>query len=283
MALVFYDSVDDFLTHHESMLLKHEAKHQLMLSNAYRLKANASKLNHFMGIIHENHDIKVIFLYMAPYNLLVDSFSEISTEDLYDFTFAIYQKCPSLPGINAPFYIAEPFCEFFHQISGKFYYKRLGMDIMVLHELESIDLPKGSMRLATLDDLNLVNQWVLSFHQESLNEAVKLEDVDKSNRLRIEQSRLFLFENEHQMIVSMGAIARTLQKGCSLSLIYSDALKRNQGYGLAITHYLSKHILSLGYEYVTLFVDLSNPISNRVYQKLGFKVISSQYDFRLID
>ncbi len=283
MALVFYDSVDDFLTHHESMLLKHEAKHQLMLSNAYRLKTNASKPNHFMGIIHENHDIKVIFLYMAPYNLLVDSFSEISTEDLYDFTFAIYQKCPSLPGINAPFYIAEPFCEFFHQISGKFYYKRLGMDIMVLHELESIDLPKGSMRLATLDDLNLVNQWVLSFHQESLNEAVKLEDVDKSNRLRIEQSRLFLFENEHQMIVSMGAIARTLQKGCSLSLIYSDALKRNQGYGLAITHYLSKHILSLGYEYVTLFVDLSNPISNRVYQKLGFKVISSQYDFRLID
>jgi uncharacterized protein len=283
MELVFYDSVDDFLVHHESMLLKQEAKHQLILSNAYRLKASVTKPNHFTGMIHDNHDIKVIFLYMAPYNLLVDSFSEISTEDLYDFTYAIYQKCPSLPGINASLDIAEPFCKFFHQITGKFYYKRLGMDIMVLHALKTINLPKGLMKLATLEDLSLVNQWVLSFHQESLNEAVNIEDVDQSNKLRIEQSRLFLFENEHQEVVSMGAIARTLQKGCSLSLIYSDALKRNQGYGLAITYYLSNRILNLGYDYVTLFVDKSNPISNRVYQKLGFEIISSQYDFRLID
>jgi len=283
MELVFYDSVDDFLTHHESMLFNQEAKHQLILSNAYRLKNSESKPSHFMGMIHINHDIKLIFLYMAPYNLLIDSFSDISTEDLYDFTYTIYQKCPNLPGINAPLHIAEPFCEFFRQISGKFYYKRLGMDIMVLHELQPLHLPEGSMRLASKKDLNLVNEWVLSFHQESLNEAVHVKDVDQSNQQRIEQSRLFLFENEHHEIVSMGAIARTLQKGCSLSLIYSDIKKRNLGYGLAITYNLCQHIFNLGYEYITLFVDKSNPISNRVYQKLGFHIISSQYDFRLID
>lgn len=37
-----------------------------------------------------------------------------------------------------------------------------------------------------------------------------------------------------------------------------------------------------GKSYVTLFVDKKNPISNRVYRKIGFDVLEDAGDYRVV-
>lgn len=43
-----------------------------------------------------------------------------------------------------------------------------------------------------------------------------------------------------------------------------------------------RDLLASGKAYVTLFVDKKNPISNRVYRKIGFDVLEDASDYRLV-
>lgn len=38
-----------------------------------------------------------------------------------------------------------------------------------------------------------------------------------------------------------------------------------------------------GYSYATLYVDKTNPISNRVYRKVGFEIVEEAYDYHFTE
>ena len=70
-----------------------------------------------------------------------------------------------------------------------------------------------------------------------------------------------------QMRLSMH---RELIKGKGISGVYTAKEERGKGYAYNLVYTLSKKCLDEGSEYCVLYTDAENPISNHVYEKMGY-------------
>jgi predicted GNAT family acetyltransferase len=52
---------------------------------------------------------------------------------------------------------------------------------------------------------------------------------------------------------------------------YTDTAFRGKGFGASIVHRVTKGLLDVGFEYCMLTADAKNPISNKVFQKVGYE------------
>ena len=64
-----------------------------------------------------------------------------------------------------------------------------------------------------------------------------------------------------------------------MGLVYTPSDLRGRGYASACVAELSQRILDSGKAFCTLFTDLANPISNSIYQRIGYRPLG---DFREI-
>ena len=76
-------------------------------------------------------------------------------------------------------------------------------------------------------------------------------------------------------------LSAILWEGKSVSGVYTPKEERCKGYAYNLIYRVSKEFLDGGAEYCVLFTDDSNPISNHVYEKIGYerKVDTIDIDF----
>jgi len=70
-------------------------------------------------------------------------------------------------------------------------------------------------------------------------------------------------------VASAAAVGPT-PNGIRLNHVYTPPALRGRGYASALVASLSRHLLDEGRAFVFLHTDLSNPISNRVYERIGY-------------
>jgi predicted GNAT family acetyltransferase len=58
--------------------------------------------------------------------------------------------------------------------------------------------------------------------------------------------------------------------------VYTPPGLRGRGYGGAVTAAVTRAALDAGAEDVVLFTDLANPISNALYQRLGYRPVEDR-------
>ena len=132
---------------------------------------------------------------------------------------------------------------------------------------------KGRLRRAKASDLAFIPYWREDFFGK-LGAAADLDGYEAM----ISAKNLYILE-DGGVPVSMARIDQKLENICGLGLIYTPPYFRNKGYGASVTARLSKICLDERYSCV-LSADLSNPVSNGIYQKLGYRQVC---DLLLID
>ena len=73
--------------------------------------------------------------------------------------------------------------------------------------------------------------------------------------------------------VSMALRTRPTRRGCAVGGVYTPPELRRKGYASACVAALSQHLLDQGYQFCTLFTDLANPTSNRIYLQIGYQPV----------
>lgn len=279
MEIKFMHSIHDWIRTCKKYFDQDEPLLQLVITNTnYLMEHHEQKA--FFGVGKEHSRILFIFMYRPPYNLVVHSFREINDNDMMTFAQNIFEKEPHIPGINAPDAFAKGFSSCFSRISGRNHKPYLHMDIMVIKSLKPVILPIVTCRLAQQSDLSLLNEWTLKFSEEALHTTPDFASVNERSMERISKKQCYLIYDEQNKPRAMGLLTRPMKKGIAISLVYTEKASRGLGYGMAVAYYLSKAAFEMGYQYVSLYVDKSNPISNKVYRKVGFEVISDQSDYR---
>jgi predicted GNAT family acetyltransferase len=76
----------------------------------------------------------------------------------------------------------------------------------------------------------------------------------------------------------MAANSRFSQNGGTVSLVYTPDELRGHGYGSVVTALVSEIILK-NKKIANLFTDLTNPTSNSIYQKIGYKKVGENIHF----
>jgi predicted GNAT family acetyltransferase len=143
---------------------------------------------------------------------------------------------------------------------------------------EALEVPVRSGRLVTAgpEYFPLLVEWFRAFHQEALPRE-QARDYAQLVGLRIENGSIFIWE-EHGIPLGMAGSARRTTNGICVNAVYTAPEYRGQGVGTSSVAALTRFLLR-DHRFCVLLTDLSNPVSNSIYQRIGYRPVR---DFSLI-
>jgi predicted GNAT family acetyltransferase len=142
-----------------------------------------------------------------------------------------------------------------------------------VHRLTVVDpLPpaSGSLRVATMADLDLVAEWTQEFEAEALA-AVMPKSSRGSAERRIGAGEVYLWCDREPH--TMAAWARPTKRAVAVNGVYTPLKWRRRGYATRCVADLSALLLRRGFEFCVLYTDLSNPTSNAIYSRIGYRPV----------
>ena len=139
--------------------------------------------------------------------------------------------------------------------------------IYQLTELAEPIFAEGHLRQACLDDQEIVVSWAAAFHREAMGDELPQAHYQRYQE-RILNGDIYLWDNVVPM--SMAARTRPTRSGISIGGVYTPPENRNHGYATSCVAALCKKLLTT-YDFCVLYTDLSNPVSNSIYRRIGFK------------
>jgi predicted GNAT family acetyltransferase len=189
-------------------------------------------------------------------------------------TNVLAQKHPDLVGVLGFRETATEFAEVWRTITGS--------DLKVemeqrLYRLESLSPPTavpGAGRQADGNDAELLVDWLDRFSRETFGSPPDPEGrrrfIDRVSALG---DRIILWTVEGRP-VSMAAAYGPVAAVSRIGTVYTPEDQRGKGFGSAVSAAAARAALDCGSADVVLFTDLANPVSNSIYQRIGFSPVS---------
>lgn len=271
MDFIFYENGKDFVDENLDLLLEKEWLNNLMVGNCADAIDAVSGDDWLFGIVKNDNVTELIILYRAPWKLTLYSPTENESDELYKFAAEeVYKLNNHLPGVNTENIIGNKFAKFYCELSHKTYKVHIPMRILVLEKLAEPKLRNDVIyRKATENDREILMKFQKDFYIEALQEEKTNEEIMEGvNRCLLRG--YYLLEKDGK-IVAQTVSTRRLKKGKGVSGVYTPVEERHKGYAYNLVYRVSKEFLDNGAKYCVLFTDDSNPISNHVYEKIGYK------------
>lgn len=266
-----YDDPNEFIEENEELILEKEWLNNLMAGN-YKEALNEDISNGWiLARVTDNGKTELIMLLRKPWRLLMYSPTDNKSEELYRFAAEkLYEVDPMLEGVNTEKDVSQIFAKEFCKIAGKKPEVRFEMRILVLEKLKEANLRDDVIfRKATEEDKATLKEYRRLFSEEALHETVSDEDLEKKYERHFSMG-YYLLEKDGK-IVATASCNRHLSKGKSVGNVFTPKEERGNGYAFNLVYRISKEFLDSGLEYCVLFTDDSNPISNHVYEKIGYE------------
>lgn len=285
MIVKKYENASSYLHDQEAALLEHEAVSQLVLYSAYKNLDVASNDKCVFGAVMDEEKPVLHFCNVTPDNMAI--YAENHPKESIAKASALladYMANNHIPliGLNAGQDICQAFIEQYKKLTNSTFLEKLGMDIMEIRKVNDITPVEGQHRLAVPEEVKLITDWMISFRLEALASEINYETALERATKLIEENKFHIYEDKGQQAVSMAAVARQLIHGIVIDYVYTPEEFRGKGYAAANVYYICKEYLEQGTEFCTLFVDKRNPLSTRAYEKVGFRVLEDDYEYKIL-
>jgi ribosomal protein S18 acetylase RimI-like enzyme len=143
-----------------------------------------------------------------------------------------------------------------------------------LAELAAPDpAPDGAARVATDANVPLLTTWFTAFAREVDDMATA--DHGPAVRDKLGYRGISLWQAGGRP-VSMGAVTRQVAGMVRIAPVYTPPEFRGRGYASAVTAELSLRAREAGAAEVVLYTDLDNPVSNSIYQRIGYRAVEDR-------
>ncbi|MFX1571648.1 MAG: GNAT family N-acetyltransferase [Promethearchaeota archaeon] len=286
MEASFYNDINTFYDLATPFLLKREVENGLLLSILNSLKENFHRYGDEhprLITIMEGNRINLIALRTPPHDLLISYTDKIECIDI--LVEGLKKANEKLPGVLSFSEAADKFM--------KLWCKKNSLKSQLLRKERIYELVKVSeetigdrqFSVATKRYQSLVLKWAKEMLTEALIDITEEEVNRNISNFKVEfeneTSKIFLlFDNDKP--VSMARKAGKTPNGNAINLVYTPPSLRRRGYATECVAKLSKKLLEEGNKYCFLFTDLSNPTSNSIYQKVGYRPIIDENHYKFI-
>jgi len=273
-----YSDAGAFLAVAEGPLLRKEAKNNLMLGIADRVRCGRTYGSEppIFATVDAEGELVAAAIRTPPFPLIVTCADgrHDALDPLVDHLLTVDGQ---LPGVNAEASVAAAFAERWTKRSSRLAELDMQMRVYALHEVDRPEGVPGRMRLAQEEDVDLLAEWMLRFHEEAVP-GDPPSDPGETVRRFMESGTMAVWD--HGGPVSMAGSSRGTANGTTVSAVYTPPEKRRNGYASACVAGLCELLLERGNAFCALYADLSNPTSNRIYQRIGFRLVSEAAVYR---
>ena len=278
LTVVHDPSPNEFLEHAGPLLYRDEPTNSLMLGlcgNILRAKDSPKIPPVFIRILKDGHTVTAAV--QTPPMSLVITFAK--TEELEFLAKHLSDAHTEFPGVVGPAAESETFSTIWSKISKKS--KKLGMG-QKIYKIEKVIIPNtiGRLRLAQIEEADLIAQWLVEFGDESLPPPERKSFEDRRlHAIRAIENQLAYVWLVEEVPVSMAHVGRPTQNGISVIAVYTPKNLRKRGFASAVVAHLSQKMLDSGKKFCVLYTDLSNPTSNKIYRNVGYQEVADSKHF----
>ncbi|MFD3586719.1 GNAT family N-acetyltransferase [Streptomyces sp. NPDC058683] len=276
------EDVDDFLVRAGDFLRSRPGPHVMQLTWAERVRtgraAGFGGEAPVFGVLERAGEVQATFYRLPPRGYGLSPLTPEQADSLAARLAALGQTVPS---VSADHSTATAFAEAWQRRTGAT--PGLRDTRLRLYRLGTLTppepLPAGRGRVLGEQDLDQAVFWCGEF-AKAVGEDVSL-DAGTWADTRFADKRYTLWETPDGTPVSVAGLNPQIGGQVQVDIVYTPAHLRGRGYAGAVTAEVSRAALAAGARDVVLFADLSNPTSNALYQRLGYRTLTdwAVYDF----
>ncbi len=179
-----------------------------------------------------------------------------------------YMRHVDYPGIIGEKSICDVYAHIFQKIIGQPMIKEMDQRIYSCATITHVCHDEGIYRNATMNDVKTLIPWAYDF-EVMVEGHADIDAIGPIVEARVQAGVLRVLEVNGE-IVSMAQRTRPLRQTETVSYVFTPIAKRKRGYATRIVELLTKEIHDEG-RIATLYTDLGNPTSNKIYMDIGYR------------
>ena len=262
-----HDSVDEFRATAEPLYRCDPVAHTIELT---LLQAGGFPDDSLLLTVWDDDAPRGAALQTPPYPLACNG---IPARAMKTVAGELAELRPGLTGVRGMRSSAAAFADAWHTITGRSGTINTEERLYRLGTLRTPNGVAGIARLATGDDRGQLVEWVELFFRETFSqrdEAAADRFVDTSKRV----GDRFVVWDVDGTPVSMAMLRAPAADVSRIGPVFTPLTRRGHGYGSAVTAAAADLAHRSGTADVVLFADLANPVSNAIYQRIGFEAVA---------
>jgi RimJ/RimL family protein N-acetyltransferase len=225
--------------------------------------------------VHEGGEVRGAALQVAGWPLVV---SALPAPFAGAVAGVLAERDPDLAGASGPKAEADAFADAWLARTGRRRHGSMGQRLFALQSLTPPVGVPGAPRVATLDDLELLAAWRADFEAAVIPESWPRAGAEAIARQVRAGHGNILWEVDGEPVAMAGASVPAASMS-RIGPVWTPPRHRNRGFGSAVTAAASRWALDAGAEHVVLFTDLSNPVSNAIYPRIGYRAVFDAMEF----
>ena len=223
------------------------------------------------GWFEDGGEVRGAVLRTPPFEWLLGVVPEHATAEL---VAALLAAGAEIPGVNGDVAGVDRFAEAWAAATGERGTTTLALDLYELGTLRHPEPPPaGRARAADETDMDVAVRLYTAFQVETPGPAT---EALPTVRERIDDRRLWLWEHESGVPVSLAARTAAVAGVARIAPVYTPHEHRRHGYATAVTAACAADALARDAERVVLYTDLADPSANAMYQRIGFRPIGGR-------
>jgi len=275
----FFSDAGEFLERVQPFLVRREAEHCLILGLLDGLRSGEQWGSDppLMAAAEEGGEVKAVALMTPPHNLILSWTADDSALDA--IAHYLHARSIAIPGVNSSAEIARRFALKWSELSGRTFRMQMAHCIYQLSRVTNQARAAGRLREPSQSDEALMRKWRAAFSIDA--EHMDAEEAARQAGLPMPKSRRLMLWEVEGSAVSMAGYAGPTPNGIRVAWVYTPPANRGKGFAGACVAALSQKLLDEGRKFCFLYTDLANPVSNHVYQKIGYEPVTdaSVYSF----
>jgi len=272
LLIKFFSDAGEFLERVQLFLLRREAEHCLILGllDGLRVGEQWGAAPPLMALVEERSEVVAVALMTPPHNLILSWTADDSVIDA--IAEELDARRVAIPGINSSAEIARKFALKWSELSGCTFRTRMAQRIYQLSRVTNEPRAAGRLRDPNESDDTLLQKWRAAFSIDV--EGMDREGAEKNATLPMPKSRRLVLWDVEGVAVSMAGFLGSTPNGIRVGPVYTPPENRGKGFAGACVAALSQKLLDEGRKFCFLYTDLANPVSNHVYQKIGYEPVT---------
>lgn len=187
-----------------------------------------------------------------------------------------------LPAVNGPVPEVEAFAAAYTARTGLRSEVAMRMRLFRLVTLTPPAGVPGCARVAGMRDVDLIARWQTDFIAEAVRALDPPSDPRPGIVESIERGAGHLLWEIDGRPVAYATARRPMGPMSRVGPVYTPPELRGHGYGSAVTAAASAWAREAGAREVVLFTDLSNPVSNAIYPRIGYRPVLDALELRFV-
>lgn len=226
----------------------------------------------FMGVAKRGEEIAIVFLQTEEKIQMIVATSEIPEVDIVKLAKELSKVYPDIPGLIGNKETVQRLAEEIAVLENKKTNVVMEQGVYALQQVKKKWTEEGAFREIGSDELPLIEQWIYQFCEDVRLPTTK-EEAKQTAHTLITNRRLFGLDVDGKL-VSVAAKTRPTTNNITVNFVYTPKEARKKGYASSCVAALSQRMLDEGYKTTTLYTDLANPTSNKIYQEIGYEQIA---------